>query len=59
MAGDAVITGPVSGGEHGWPFGAPSIDVAQWGYDEVEFLMEGVATRYELAAGTGPVLAGS
>ena len=54
MAGTArpTLSGPVTGGSRGWPFGAPSIDVGEWGYDEVEYFLEGVATGYDLAPGT-------
>ena len=43
-----VVTGPISGGARGWPFGASSLDVAALGYTEAEYLLEGVATRYAL-----------
>lgn len=46
-----TVTGPLSGGLKGWPFGASSLDVAARGYTEAEYLLEGTATRYRLAPG--------
>lgn len=46
-----VVTGPVTGGRHGWPFGGPIVDLAQLGYRQDEYFLEGVATRYALAPG--------
>ena len=31
-----VISGPVTGGKHGWPFAASMIDVEALGYEEAE-----------------------
>jgi hypothetical protein len=45
------VTGPVSGGRRGWPFGASFLDIAAHGYSETEYLLEGTATRYRLAPG--------
>src|SRR4051794_22706451 len=47
-----VVSGPVTGGEHGWPFGGPLLDLAAYGYQQDEFFIEGTASRYRLAAGT-------
>lgn len=41
-----AITGPVTGGRHGWPFGSPLTEVTREGYVEEEFFLEGAATRY-------------
>src|SRR5262249_1768102 len=43
----ATITGPVSGGAHGWPFAGYFGDIGQRGYLEEEFLFAGIAKRYE------------
>lgn len=40
------VQGPVSGGRHGWPFGAATRDVAAEGYAEEEFFFSGDAPRY-------------
>ncbi len=45
------ITGPVTGGRHGWPFGGPGTDVKRHGYLEEEFFIEGTATRFRLVPG--------
>ena len=47
-----VVSGPVTGGEKGWPFGRPNLDVATFGYREVEYFLEGTAVRYRPRAGT-------
>jgi hypothetical protein len=47
------ITGPVTGGRHGWPFGAAAFDLAALGYVEEEFFFGGEAARYRHAPGTG------
>ncbi len=49
-----MITGPVTGGSHGWAFGVPILDVEQHRYREDEFFLEGVATRYRLVGGSEP-----
>lgn len=46
------VTGPITGGAHGWPFGGPVIDVGAHGYRVDEFFLEGEATRYRPVAGT-------
>ena len=48
----ASVTGPVSGGNRGWPFGATILDVEASGYREAEYFLEGTATRYQSANGT-------
>jgi hypothetical protein len=42
----ANVTGPISDGIHDWPFAASLQDVANFGYIEVEYLLEGTAKRY-------------
>lgn len=46
------ITGPVTGGGHGWPFAAPTVDLHALGYVCEEYFLEGEATRYAAAPGT-------
>lgn len=49
----ATISGPVSGGQHGWPFGAPdAVEIEKRGYVMEEFFLEGEAQSYKPAAGT-------
>ncbi len=43
------VSGPVSGGEHGWAFGASLGDLADVGYVESEFFVAGEAARYTLS----------
>ena len=52
--GGTTITGPVTGGAHGWAFGVPILDVEQHGYREDEFFLEGIATRYRLVGASEP-----
>ena len=47
-----TITGPVTGGKHGWPFGSPSIPPSQYRYTEEEYFIEGTATCYRPVPGT-------
>ncbi len=47
-----TVTGPVTGGAHGWPFGSPVADLAELGYREDEFFLEGEATRFAPSPGT-------
>ena len=47
-----VISGPVTGGKHGWPFAASMIDVGALGYEEAEYFIEGEAQRYKQVAGS-------
>ena len=48
------VTGPVSGGTKGWPFGATVVDVAKAGYVEEEYFFSGTADRYRLVGGGEP-----
>jgi hypothetical protein len=41
------VAGPISGGKHGWPFGAFVGDIGQRGYIEQEFFLSGTASGYE------------
>jgi hypothetical protein len=47
-----TVTGPVQGGERGWPFAAAVFDVGEHGYAEEEFFIDGEATAYQLVPGT-------
>src|SRR5882762_6237140 len=49
----ATLTGPIMGGDRGWPFGAAAFDLAVLGYVEEEYFFEGEAVRYRHAEGTG------
>jgi hypothetical protein len=46
-----TVTGPITGGRHGWSFGRPLADLDRYGYVENEYFLEGSATRYAPAAG--------
>jgi hypothetical protein len=46
-----IVSGPITGGQRGWPFGASMLDVSDYGYVEAEYFLEGTATRYRLAEG--------
>ena len=48
----AIVTGPITGGRKGWPFGASTLDIAALGYTEAEYFLEGTAARYGLEPGT-------
>lgn len=50
--GGYTVTGPITGGTHGWAFGAYLGDIAERGYVEEEYFIEGVAQRYQPAEGT-------
>jgi hypothetical protein len=43
------VTGPITGGSHGWPFGAYFGDISKIGYVEEEFFIEGNAAHYTVA----------
>ncbi len=40
------VIGPITGGKHGWPFGAYFGDMGKIGYIEEEYFLEGDARRY-------------
>src|SRR5215207_2828535 len=46
------LTGPITGGARGRPFGGPLLDLGRYGYREEEYFLEGTATRYRPAPGT-------
>ena len=54
LAADAmpVVTGPITGGEHGRPFTAAIDDLAAAGYREDEFFLEGQASEFAPKPGT-------
>jgi hypothetical protein len=43
-----TVTGPITGGAHGWPFAAPdaAVDLSKFGYIEEEYFIEGSASSY-------------
>jgi len=47
----SIVSGPITGGSRGRPFAASMLDFAAHGYTEAEYLLEGTATRYQLAPG--------
>jgi hypothetical protein len=49
-AGMPTVTGPVTGGTHGFPHMASSLPLAALGYTEEEFFFEGTAQAYTSAA---------
>jgi hypothetical protein len=51
VAEDLQVSGPISGGTHGGPFGASLDDVSTYGYVEEEFFLDGSASTYALAEG--------
>jgi len=51
MTDDLKVTGPITGGSHGWAFAARMDDVAAYGYVEEEYFLEGTAAVYGLADG--------
>jgi hypothetical protein len=53
-----IVTGPITGGAHGWPFGAPIEDLARRGYVMEEYFLDGTARRYRAKAGATPGLDG-
>jgi hypothetical protein len=46
------ITGPITGGQHGWAFARPLFDLKERGYVEEEFFLEGDATTYAQIPGS-------
>jgi hypothetical protein len=47
-----VVSGPITGGARGRPFGGPLLDLARYGYREEEYFLEGTAARYRPVPGT-------
>lgn len=47
-----TVTGPITGGEHGWAFGSYFGDISKRGYVEEEYFLEGAARHYQPAEGT-------
>jgi hypothetical protein len=47
------VRGPITGGRHGWPFGAAAFDLKALGYLEEEWFLSGDAACYRHAPGTG------
>ena len=45
-AAEPVVTGPVTGGAHGRPFGTSLADLTAAGYVEEEYFLQGTATAY-------------
>jgi hypothetical protein len=54
LAAAAVLTGPITGGDHGQPFSAMTpADLAQAAYTEAEFFVAGTATAFKPTAPPG------
>jgi hypothetical protein len=53
-----TVTGPITGGTHGRPFGTSVADLAAAGYVEEEYFLDGEATGYRFAPGAGLTLDG-
>ena len=47
-----TVSGPISGGERGWPFTAALLDLSQFGFIEEEYFIEGTANVYGPAPDT-------
>ncbi|GAC1535860.1 MAG: hypothetical protein NVS3B12_18280 [Acidimicrobiales bacterium] len=52
MGNATTVSGPVTGGDRGWPFGCPMADLSPLGYRVEEFFIDGEATRYHGLAAT-------
>lgn len=46
-ADQPVVTGPITGGEHGFPGTATNLDLGSVDYEETEYFLCGTATSYE------------
>jgi hypothetical protein len=46
------VSGPVTGGTRGWPFGGPAADLAEYGYRQDEYFLEGTVSRFAPAGET-------
>ena len=46
LVGEATVTGPLTGGQHGFPQTSTPFDLDAAGYVEEEFLLDGEATSY-------------
>lgn len=49
LVGEAAVTGPLTGGQHGFPQTSTPFDLDAAGYVEEEFLLDGEATSYRYA----------
>lgn len=54
MSKPVTLTGPIRGGQRGWPFGAFFGDVGLFGYVEEEYFIEGEASVFEPLADLAP-----
>ena len=45
------VSGPLRGGDHGWPFASPVEDLSRHGYVMEEYTLAGVAKAYRVAQG--------
>lgn len=51
--GGFTVTGPITGGEHGWAFASYFGDISKLGYVEEEYFLEGVAQPLPARGGHG------
>jgi hypothetical protein len=49
----ATVSGPITGGRHGFPFTSSALDLAAHGYTEREYIAAGTAHAYEAAGAWG------
>jgi hypothetical protein len=49
-----TVIGPVTGGQHGWPFACSIDDLSDIGYIEEEYFLDGEANAYRVTAEFGP-----
>ncbi len=49
--GDAVVTGPITGGDKGWIYRSPVLDLDKVGYVIEEFFVSGTANSFAMAPG--------
>jgi Alpha/beta hydrolase domain len=45
-----IVSGPITGGTHGFPFMSSALDLSQYGYTEEEYFLEGTATHNQPAS---------
>lgn len=53
LVGEATVSGPLSGGQHGFPQTSTPVDLAAAGYVEEEFLLAGEASSYRYTDAPG------
>lgn len=51
-AAEVEVSGPITGGQHGAPFSAPTVDLEPYGYVAEEFFLAGSASGYQMTPGS-------